>query len=330
MSLPPASRQRRLVYLVVLIILSVPILTGYTMKPARMKKAENFFEVVETLPVPPRAVGAADGPGDQAAGGLALIALDFGPNTTAENEVQAEVTIEHLFRRRIPVALFSQYAQAEGFLNSIPERIAKRLNAELDVEQNTRGAARKGEKGTPTYPGSAERWEYGRDWVNLGYRFGQSTFLQALAKSENLPEYLGRDVFGARLEEIPCFKNIRTLKQISFLGEFTGLVGMFDSYMQFFQHSGYVPKIGHGCTSITIPEAYIYLDSGQLTGLLEGIAGAAWYSELLRAKYPTRNVDDAIARNTALGVGHLLIIALIVIGNLVMLNGLSAQRRRPV
>jgi len=138
-------------------------------------------------------------------------------------------------------------------------------------------------------------------------------------------EYFGRDVFGTNLSQIPVFKGVKSLENIKLLVEFTGLTGVFDTYVQFFQKEGYVPLFGHGCTSITVPEAYIYLDSNQLQGLLDGIAGAAWYSELLSKHYPEREPDTALlVNNTALGVAHLVIIFLIIIGNVV---GLVTGRR---
>jgi hypothetical protein len=163
------------------------------------------------------------------------------------------------------------------------------------------------------------RYTYGTDWVNLGYRPGRSLFIQGLAKSKDLVDYFKKDAFGTSLSDVPAFKRVKTIRDIRLLGEFTGLVGMFDTYVQFFQQGGYIPEFVHGCTSITIPEAFIYLDSGQLKGLLEGIAGAAWYSALLARDNPAREVDEAMLVNTALGVAHLAIIFLIVLGNGMML-----------
>jgi hypothetical protein len=94
---------------------------------------------------------------------------------------------------------------------------------------------------------------------------------------------------------------------------------VFDTVVQFFQKKGYRPTLVHGCTSITIPEAYIFLDSGQLNGLLEGIAGAAWYSEVLRKHFPASDNRDLLVTNTALSGAHIMIILLIVIGNLIPL-----------
>ena len=274
-----ASIDRRIIFLFVLCALTIPLVLGYSLTPARMDSAERLYEAIDTLEVKP--------------GEIAFVGLDYGPNTIAENGSQAEVVVEHLMRKRVPVAFFSLYALAEPFLNSVPEGVARRLSLEK--------------------PG--EKWEYGKDWVNLGYNPGGALILQAIPKSENLVELFKKDARGNSLSDIPLFREVKRLEKIRFLGEFTGLTGVFSPYVQFFKNRDYHPIFGHGCTSITIPEAFIYLDSGQLQGLLEGIAGAAWYSELLNRKNPGRKPDSSAVINTGLGVAHLIIILLIVIGN---------------
>lgn len=275
--------DRRIIFLLVALALSVPLIFKFSMTPARMKSADKLYEVVNGL--------------ERSEGEVAFLALDFGPNTKAENLYQAEVIIEHLMRRRIPIAFFSLYVLAEPFLNSVPEEIARKLMREQ--------------------PGQS--WEYGKDWVNLGYRPGGFLIVQAIPKSDNLVELFKKDARGNNLSDIPAFNKVKTLRQVKLLAEFTGLVGMFDTYVQFFQARDYRPLFGHGCTSITIPEAYIYMDSGQLNGLLEGIAGAAWYSERLTRDFPSRVKDDSTLINTGLGVAHLIVILLVALGNLLPL-----------
>lgn len=271
--------ENKIIYLIVLLVVALPLATGFSLPPASLSSADRLFSLVESLEKKP--------------GEIAFLAFDYGPSTKAENEPQSEVVFEHFLRRRIPVAIFSLYPHATGFLTAVPERVIERLREEQPDQ----------------------KWEYGKDWVNLGYRPGFGLFVQALAKSSNITDFLAKDAHGTSLSRLPAFQNVETLRQVNFLGQFTGLVGVFDAYVQFFQKAGYVPPFGHGCTSITIPEAYIYLDSGQLKGLLEGVSGAAWYSQLLQKKFPTRKQDDSLRINTALGVGQLLIIALIVAGN---------------
>ena len=275
--------DRRIVYLLVILFLSIPIILDYRLKPADLKAATKVYDYIEDLSVRP--------------GQIAFVSMDFGPNTKAENQAQTEVFLEHLMRKRIPFAVYSLYAQAQKFLDIVPKNIASRLHSEQ----------------------SDQTWEYGKDWVNLGFKVGTEQFVQSIPNAENLADFFQKDAYGNYLSDLDAFKHTKGFEDIILLGQFTGLVGMLDIYIQFFQKKNYVPPIFHGCTSITIPEAYNFLDSGQLSGLFEGLAGAAWYSELLERNNPGREQDSSGLMNTALGIGHLLIIFLVVIGNVSML-----------
>lgn len=280
MKLDPSNLDRRIIYGIIFLVLSIPILTDYTLRPAKMETSQKIYDLIEGLQV--------------SKDKIAFLAMDFGPNTKAENEAQAEVIFEHLLRRRIPVAIFTLYVQGKDFLERIPSRVVARL-----------------EKENPS-----ERWKYGVDWVNLGYKIGQAQFIQNLPKSEDLKQTLAKDAYGTNLSDLELLKEIKTFEDISFLGEFTGLVGIFPIYVQFFQKKNYIPPIIHGCTSITIPDAYNYLDSGQIKGLLEGLSGAAYYSELLSKYNKSRQPDTAALMNTALGIGQLTVILLVLLGNI--------------
>lgn len=223
-----------------------------------------------------------------------MVWFDFGPNTIAENEPQATVLLEHLFRRRIPVILLSQYQQAEAFLTKIPHDVAARLEREMPDKT----------------------WRYGEAWINAGYKPGAAIFMQSLVNAADISKFLGRDVNGMPITHYPVFSAIGGVEKVKLVGEITGLVGVFDTIVQFFQKNGYRPTLVHGCTSITIPEAYIFLDSGQLKGLLEGIAGAAWYSETLKKHFPESDNRKLLVTNTALSLAHIVIIALIIVGNI--------------
>jgi hypothetical protein len=256
------------------------MVSEFSMKPAEMNTANHFFDNVEKL--------------QPASNKIVLIAADWGPNTKAENEPQTLVAIEHLMRKRIAFALISNLPFSVPFLEELPQRVASQLEREN--------------------PG--QRWVYGKDWVNLGYRPGSYIMIQGLAKASNLLEVIKTDASGTPIEDIPLMKNIRTIRDISMLMEFTGSVGIFNYWLQFFQADGYTPPYVHGCTSVTIPEAYIYFISGQIVGLYEGVAGAAWYDELLSRKYQGRKPGPALQRMTALSFAHLIIIALIILGNI--------------
>lgn len=273
--------DRRIIYFLVLIFLSVPLIFKLALKPAKMHAADSLYQKIEQMDFKP--------------GEVAFMAFDFGPSTKAENEPQARVMLEHLFRKHIPVVLFSLTPFAEPFLKLVPEEISKNLREE-----------------------TGDFIEYGKDWINLGFKPGGSLFLQSVPKAKNIKELLQTDTLGNKLVDMPALKNFENFEDIKILGQFTGAVGGLDRYLEFFRSKNYQPFIAHGCTSITIPESYIYLDSQQINGLFEGIAGSAWYSHLLSKDNSGRKADEALVINTGLGVAHLLVIFLILTGNLLL------------
>jgi hypothetical protein len=284
------------VYLFVLVALTVPLLLNYGMYPARMKTAEMVYETVEKLKVEP--------------GKLAWIAMDWGPSTQAENMPQTAVLIEHLMRRKMPFCTFAITFTAEPFMKSLPQKIADALNQE------------NAEKGVDY------RYEYGRDWVNIGYRPAALLFIRGLAKSKNAADYIGVDARGTPVREIPCMANIKTIRDFPLLAEFTGLVGAFSEWIQFFQTEDYRPQFVHGCTSITIPEAFIYLDSRQIQGLLEGVAGAAYYAQLVKGEaFDPSHPDLATKFMMSLSMAHLVILGFIGLGNIGLWLRKRADRR---
>ena len=188
------NNYRPYIYLFLIISLAFPLISGYYFKPVPSKVADKFFEKVDSL---------------EKDKGYAFLALDFGPQSGAENMPQAKVVIEHLMRKRIPIVFFSIAVYAEPILESVPDEIAKKLESKQPNE----------------------KWEYGKDWINLGYRPGQGLLLQTIPKSKDLKKLFAKDARGNDLNDFPNFSNFRTLKDIIFLGEFTGYVGVFDKYL---------------------------------------------------------------------------------------------------
>jgi hypothetical protein len=286
------NRDRWIIYLIIFLSVFIPLVGGLRLPPAPLTAATESFSIINEL--------------EHKSGKIAFIAMDYGPSNYAENGPQAEVVLEHLMRRRIPFMLMTQIPQGEGFLESVPRTVVERLKKE--------------------YPN--EEWTYGVDWINIGFRTGPALFMQALAKSDDVARYIKKDARGNDLGSLPMMNGVKTIKDVDLLVQLTGYVGTFDLYVQFFQRSGYAPTFIHGCTSITIPEAYIYRDSGQLKGILEGVSGAAWYSELMQRAYPDRKEDSSRAVNTALGISQLAIVCMIAVGNLPILIRTLFRRKR--
>jgi len=271
----------RIIYIVLFLTLLVPLITARSIKPAYNVAANRTFDFIEALP--------------EGSNQFGLLFLDYGPGTQAENQPQASVIFEHLLRKKIPTILLTTYALGEKFTKETADKVLTRLQLEDPSRQ----------------------FVYGKDYVILGYRPGANLFLQGISQAQDLAAFLGKDIRAIPLKSYEPFQGLQTLSQVTVIGEFTGLVGFLNSYMQFLTIQGTTAPLIHGCTSITIPETYIYADTGQLRGTLEGVSGAAYYSYLLQERFTKRTADDSLVINTSLGMGQLYILLLIALGNII-------------
>lgn len=227
---------------------------------------------------------------EKAPGQLVIVAIDWDPHTKAENQPQTEATIRHLFRRKIPFAVMTLVSTGAGFCEEIPARLAAQYGA-----------------------------EYGRDWVNWGYRYGWGIFLKKLAS--DIPGAIKADARGTPVEQLPIMAGLKDARSVGLVCQFTGLVGALESWLQFFQASGHRPKFLHGCTAVSAPSNRVFLDSGQISGLLGGMLAAAEYEDLLDS--PARAQRGMQAQTAA----HGLVIFLIALGNVAELVRRRLERR---
>jgi hypothetical protein len=82
-------------------------------------------------------------------------------------------------------------------------------------------------------------------------------------------------------------------------------------------------KMVAGVTAVSAPEYYPYLQSGQLHGLLGGMAGAAEYEK-------ARNETGTATRGmTAQSMAHVFVAIMILLGNVVQWTGRRARHEFP-
>jgi hypothetical protein len=280
----------RIIYLALLLILFLFAVLKVEIPPVYSSSAQKSYDYIENISDNTKYI---------------LFGMEYGPGTQAENDAQAQVILEHLFRKQIKVIIFTTYPLADKFLVNTPEAIAKKVSKEEKREIS-----------------------YGIDWINLGFRPGATIFFQGLSQSKDLLTYLGQDYLGKKINSYSQFQNLKSVKDIQFIAYFSGLTGVLNNYIQFLRQEGKAFDMIHGCTSISVPEAYIYLESGQLRGLLEGLSGAAWYSKLLKDKYKTQKSSEIILTNSILSAGQIFILLLLVLGNLSSCFSLFKKRSK--
>ena len=209
---------------------------------------------------------------------VVLLTFDVYPNALAETEPMARAALHQLFHRHNKIVT----------LTTIPlggPSIAERVTREM--------AAKYGKV-------------YGVDYVNLGYKPNYVSVLKGLGTS--IEAIYPTDNSGTPLGQLPLMQKVKSYADMKFIFVVTDN-GIIDYWISIVGAQYPIP-IGAGVTAVMAPKQYAFVGSGQLTGLLGGMKGAAEYEEL---------VGKHDLATTGMGIQsliHFLIIALIVLGNI--------------
>ena len=277
--------DRRVLYLLLAVAVSFPFLFPAPVPdPAILPQTQSFFRTVE-------AVSADPVRRDK----LVILSCNFSSSTSAESLTQTETVMRHLMKNKLKFAIFS-FNDPQG--RELGQLIANRLQDEYG-------------------------YQYGRDYVNWGFRPPAAAVNTVKAMVRNIPEAIGTDANGTRLVEIPVMRNIRGANDLAAIIEITGSNSL-PVWLQYLQRTGAgaepIPTL-YCPTAVMAPEAFPLLKSGQLQGMLTGLKGAIEYEALLNVR------GFATRASASLSYSHFLILALIVLGNLGTFAARAQARR---
>jgi len=211
-----------------------------------------------------------------AAGSKVLLAVDMAPNSAAETYSSLVAVTEHLIRKECKIYIFSIWETGPMF----GQRAVVDAHPEL---------------------------EYGVDVVNLGFLSGGETATKYF--SEDILAAVPRDYLGNTTSALPMMENVTTAKSFDMIVEFSsGSPGVREWIRQVITPMG-IPFAAATNANVA-PEYAVYVQSGQLVGLLPGLRGSAEYETLIERPAAATSKMDAQS------IAHLLIIVLIVIGNI--------------
>ena len=160
--------------------------------------------------------------------------------------------------------------------------------------------------------------QYGVDWVNLGFKEGREVVMVSMGT--NIPKTFPSDSRGNKVEDLPIMQGVNTYDDIAlFMNVSGGLPGTKEWVLQV--QSRYHVKLGSGCTAVSAPEFYPYVQSGQLVGLLGGMKGAAEYEKLVQRPGTAQRGMDAQS------VSHIVVFLFILIGNIAYFSVKGAKKR---
>jgi len=157
--------------------------------------------------------------------------------------------------------------------------------------------------------------EYGKDFVNLGFKEGREAIMVMLA--QDLRAAYPTDNYGTPTGQLPILENVRSFQDVALVVSISAGYPGTKEWVQQVQGRYSVAMVS-GCTAVSAPEYYPYVQARQLSGLLGGMAGAAEY-EVANAL-----PGDASKAMDSQSLGHLAVILLIAVGNVTHF----ARRRR--
>jgi hypothetical protein len=216
-------------------------------------------------------------------GSTVLLAADFDPGSMPELLPMTQAALEQCFRRNLKVVGMCLWPAGPPLLDRAFAVVAPKYDK-----------------------------VYGKDYVNLGFKQGQEAVMVRVGAS--IPETFPADYAGRPVGQFEVMRGVQNLSSVNILinisAGYPGTKEWVQQVGQRFPNAlGQPMPIVSGCTAVSAPEYYAYVSTGQLKGLLGGLAGAAEYEDLVHVKgTATRGMDGQ-------SLAHLAIIFFILLGN---------------
>ena len=149
--------------------------------------------------------------------------------------------------------------------------------------------------------------KYGTDFVNLGFKPGNEAVVKGVAS--DIKKLYPVDAQGIIIDELEMMKNIKNINDFDFVISLSAGFPGAKEWLQFATDPNQIP-LSTGCTSIQVTEVLPYVESGQVSGLLAGMPGAAEFEKLIGIP------GTATGLMAAQSFAHVVIILFIILGNL--------------
>ena len=288
--------DRRWIFLAMFVAVAAPILwvgvTGKTFPEAPTPAVQGAFDAVESLPP----------------GARVLVSMDFDPASAGELQPMATAIVRHCVLRGHRICAMTLWPAGGPIIDGTMQDVL----------------------------GDRPDWTYGERWVNLGYRAGFEGVMKQMNSRVSLA--YATDVRQTPLAEIPMLKGITGIADFDLLVSISAGYAGAKEWVQYSVSptlTGAKPlRFVAGSTGVQTPQLIPYYPN-QMAGILGAIKGAAEYeylvNEAVRKGDPAAVVpprfQEAQRRMAPQLFGHVLMVALIVLGNVVFF-GLRAREAR--
>ncbi|MEO0115917.1 MAG: hypothetical protein ABIK97_00060 [candidate division WOR-3 bacterium] len=268
--------DRRVIYLILSLVIIIPLLRPFKFSPRPMPPVARLFNYINNIPE------------DKAL----LISVDYTPDTEPELHPMTYALLRHAFARRIKVGVLTLGILGLGLAEDALRVVVKEFNERAKS--------------------NSDSIIYGRDYVFLGWQTPPLVVL--LGMGESISKVFPVDYYGNKTDTLPFLKKIKNYRDVAIVVSVSGSAVPF-WYVTYAQTSFGV-RVGAGSTAVQAADFYPYLNSGQVTGLLAGMKGAAEYEELVEREFNIKGRRKATEAMTSQTLAHIAIILFIIIGNI--------------
>lgn len=217
-------------------------------------------------------------------GSTVLMSCDYDPASTPELGPMAETSLRQLWDKRCKIVVTVLWNGGAAVVDQTIERVADEYRA----------------RGIPLKDGV--------DYVNLGYKSGNEAVMVLMG--QGIASAFPVDQHGRVTARLPIMRNVTDFSSFPLLVNISAGYPGTKEWVQQVNSRFHLPMVS-GCTAVSAPEFFPYLQSGQLRGLLGGMAGAAEYEVLRKERGAATSGMDAQS------MAHLFIALCIVLGNVV-------------
>jgi len=261
--------DRRYIFIFIALAVAIPLILTFQLPIATSPMVKGIYDKFDELPD----------------GSTVILSGDYDPASAPELQPMAKSILRHMIKKKFKIIMMGLWPMGPGLLDQ----------AMLELQEAK-------ELG-------AEKYEYGADYIQLGYVPGGAMVLQAILRSFK-SAYTTEQKFNKPIMDYPIMRGISNATNIAGAFEVSaGSPGPEAWIMYLIDPSG-MEVYGAGVTAVSAPMLAPYVQTGQMKGLLGGLKGAAEYETL------TGVAGDATKFMASQSIAHLVIILFIIIGNL--------------
>jgi hypothetical protein len=268
--------DRRIIYLILLIVVLLPLLFPSVEKVRVMAPVEKLYYAIDTIPAE-KAV---------------IVDFDYEPQTAPELDPMGFAILRHVFERRIKLLVLSLYVQPLGLAQNALTQVTEEFNSVAKT--------------------NADSIIYGRDYVFLGWV--PPPIIPILGMAERITSVYTVDYYGNQTDTLPLMQEITNYNDVGLLVSLSG--SDIPKWWVAYAQSRFGLAVGAGITAVSASEFYPYLQTGQFSGLLVGMKGGAEYEEMVERTLNIKARRKASEALLSLTYAHLVMILFIVIGNI--------------